>query len=84
MDNYLCISGGLVCCRAVGGLVLLLYIFHNATRDISRAFNASRVVISGLWDPVEGKRKNVKTQSNVVRMTSAHHFFLVLLVFETI
>lgn len=36
-------------------LLLLLYIFHNATRDISRAFNASRGVISGLCEPAKGE-----------------------------
>lgn len=35
-----------------GGLVLLLYIDHNATRDISSAFNASLVNNSGLCEPV--------------------------------
>lgn len=47
------IFGGLVVFTDVGGLVLLLYIDHSATRDISSALNASaRLMHSGLWAPV--------------------------------
>lgn len=36
----------------VGGLALLLYIDHKATRDISNAFNASDRMQSGLCEPM--------------------------------
>lgn len=53
MYNYLwgSLFGGLVVFIDAGGLVLLLYIDHNATRDISNAFNASLVNSSGLCEP---------------------------------
>lgn len=62
LRTYLCGSlfGGLVVLFDVGGLVLLLYIDQSATRDISKAFNASlRLMQSGLCGPFGCKRENI-------------------------
>lgn len=53
--THLCGSllGGLVVLFDVGGLALLLYIDHRATRDISNALNVSDRMQSGLCEPEE-------------------------------
>lgn len=58
-DIHLCgsILGGLVVLLDVGGLVLLLYIDHSATRDISNAFNVSARMQSGLCGPTNCELK---------------------------
>lgn len=55
VNTYRCgsVDGGLVVLLEIGGLVLLLYIDHNATRDISIALIASARARSGLCGPIK-------------------------------
>lgn len=66
-ETYRCgsILGGLVVLFDVGGLALLLYMDQRAKRDISNAFNASAVRMSGLCEPeiFEEKRKQCRKRS---------------------